>query len=89
MKFQIKYGLGGSFGGTEFVEPEVLEFETEREAENYAFEKAVEEYEMYEGTNGILSTDDIMEEYKVDYEEAMEIYLDERESWLDYSVKKL
>lgn len=81
-KYLIKYGLGGGFGGA--INDEIEEFSTQEEAENYAWQKACEYYEQYEGLHGLRTTDEIMEEDEVDEEEAQRIYEEERESWLDY-----
>lgn len=85
MKFEITYGLGSSFG----METDEIECENEREAENIAYQKAVEEYESYAGMYGLRTEDEIMEEDGVDADEAYEIYVDERESWLDFTVERI
>ena len=55
------------------------------EADKEAYQRAIQEYEQYEGMHGLRSVDDIMEEDEVDYDEAEEIYNEEREGWIDYS----
>ena len=91
MKFKIWYGLGGGFGGAkQSMEPETLEFDTKEGAESYAYDMAVQEYEMYEGSNGVREVADIMEEDGIEDEnEAYNIYFDERESWLDFVVEEV
>lgn len=86
-KFKVFYGLGGGFGGP--GDPEILDFETEEKAEDYAWEKACEEYESIAGCHGLRDIADIVEEDNCNCEEAEEIYNDERESWLDYWVERI
>jgi hypothetical protein len=87
MKFKILYGLGGGFGGTDEDEPqEIVEFSSQKRADSYAWEKACEEYEMYDGLHGLRNVDMIMEEDEVDEDGAYEIYCEERESWLEYQA---
>lgn len=78
-------GLGGGFGGGNFIE--VVKDCTKREAEDYAYQAAIFEYESYEGMHGLRTTDEIMEEEGCDEEEAEIMRNDEMESWLDYWVE--
>lgn len=78
----IGWGLSGGFGGIQNYE--VIEASSVQEAENDAYQRAIEEYENYSGYHGLRSVDDIIEEDGVDESEAEEIYNEERESWLDY-----
>jgi hypothetical protein len=88
--WQIRYGLGGGFGGCERNEWEDCEeANNEDQACDYAYEMACQEYEMYDGMHGLRNTADIMEEDEVDEEEAEEIWREERESWLDYEVREV
>jgi len=82
--FIVGYGLGGGFGGIQNYE--VFKVESRDLAETYAWEKACEEYESYAGMHGLRTIDDIMDEDEVEYDEAEEIFNEERESWLDYVV---
>ena len=84
MKYLIRYGLGGGFGG--MTEAEVEEFDNEDAASAYAWEKACEHYDQYDGSNGLRSTEQIMEEDEVEEDEAQTIWSDEREGWLDYEA---
>ena len=88
-KFRIRGALGGGFGGCENQEWEYVKAENEDVAMDMAYEIACEEYDMYDGIHGLLSLEDIMDEYECDYEEAREIWQDERESWLDYEVEEV
>ena len=86
-KYEIYAGLGGGFGGAQYIG--VLEFESVEEAEEYAYEEACQIYESYDGCHGLMSIEDIMEEEECDEEEAGEIWIDQRENWLSYYVEEL
>jgi hypothetical protein len=83
-KWKIYAGLAGGFGGANFIRTFTG---TQEQAEKEAYYAAIEEYESYEGLHGLRTVDEIMEEDGLEYDEAMEVYNDERESWLDYYVK--
>lgn len=80
--YNIYSGLGGSFGGASYIG--TLQNTDEEEASNYAFEEACNIYESYEGLHGLRTTTDIINDEGVDEDEAWEIYIEERENWLDY-----
>lgn len=86
-KFQIRYGLGGGFGGCRHNEWEDCDADTEDEAGLEAWEAAKDEYESYVGLHGLRDYGQIMEEDGVDEEEAEEIYIEEMEGWLDYEIR--
>lgn len=81
----IGWGLSGGFGGAQNYE--VIKANSLEEANKESYQRAIDEYEQYEGMHGLRSVDDIMEEDGVDYDEAEEIYNEEREGWLDYSAE--
>ena len=81
----IGYGLSGGFGGAQNFE--VVEAQSLKDAENQAYELAIEEFEQYSGTNGLRDISEIMEEDEVDEDDAEIIYNEEREDWLDYIAK--
>lgn len=81
----IGWGLSGGFGGIRNYE--VIMADSLEEADKEAYQRAIQEYEQYEGMYGLRSVDDIMEEDEVDYDEAEEIYNEEREGWIDYSAE--
>ena len=67
-------------------------------AENYAYQEAVEEYEMFEGLHGIRGVEDIaVDDYDLDegdipdemYDQIYQDYLDEREGQLDYWAEEI
>ena len=83
--FIIGYGLGGGFGGRKIFE--VIEAKNQDEADKYAWKSACDEYESYVGMYGLRDLSEIMEEHGIEHEgEAIEVYEQERESWLDYSA---
>ena len=86
-KYNIYAGLGGGFGGATY------KFTTEanslEEAEDIAYQEAVEEYEEYEGFYGLKTWIDCAEELGVDIEEedsndVDDLYNNEIESWIEY-----
>ena len=82
----IGYGLGGGFGGAQNFQ--VIQSDNLEQAEKESYEMACNEYEMYEGMHGLRNISQIMEEDDIeDEDEALEIYNEERESWLDYSAR--
>lgn len=52
-KFRVFTGMGGGFGGAN--DYGVYEFKDTEEAEQYAYEMAVQKYQSYEGSGGIVS----------------------------------
>lgn len=92
-KFKIYYGLSGGFGGAEFSHIE--ECETRAEAEDIAYQLAIEEYESYGGCHGLTSEDEIREnpeEYGLDEEATNDdywnAYMEEVNSWICYHVEE-
>lgn len=84
-KYKIYAGLGGSFGGADYID--TLDFENYDEAMEFAFRAACEKYNEYAGLYGLRTVEEIMEQDETDEEEAIMIYNEERESWLDYNVE--
>ena len=92
--FRINYGCG--CGDNE----EYLEFNSQHEADEYAYQSALEDYESYEGLHGIRSMSEIAEEDfgveldELDYNTAEYIdietsYTEERESQISYSAEEI
>ena len=92
--YKINYSCG--CGDNE----EYLEFENEKVAWNYAYEKAIEDYESFEGLHGIRSMSEIaskdfeVELDELDYDTAMYIdiettYFEERENQINYEVEEI
>lgn len=82
-QYKIYAGLGGGFGGAQYIGTET--FETEQAA-----------YDSYEGLHGLTSYNDIYEnpeDYGLDEdateEEIEDAFSNERESWIEYYVKKV
>ena len=83
MSFQYRVSVFGNCEVEDWVD---CSAKTLEEAHDIAYEIAIEEYESYAG----LSTpDEILEKYDVTEEEAMSIYLEERESWIEYEVRNV
>lgn len=93
MKFEIYAGLGGGFGGANYVE--TIEANTREEAEEYARQCAIDDYESYEGSHGILSRDDVFEDLIESFgeeplEEDVDLrYTEEVEGWITYYVEEV
>ena len=58
----------------------------EEQAVKLAWEYACEDFEFYVGLYGTRDIIDIMVEENLEWDEAEDIFNDERESWLDYYV---
>lgn len=86
-KFEIRYGLSGGFGGCENKDWEVIEAKDESDAIHQAWLLTCEEYDGYAGLHGLRSLDEIMDEEGVDEDDALDIYREERENWLDYEAR--
>lgn len=96
--YKIFAGLGGGFGGAKELYTE--ECESIEIAHDIAYEEALQCYESYEGMHGLAGWAEAMDEAKLycernedetdeEYEQALEDYADEiyieyRESWIDY-----
>lgn len=92
MKYKIYAGLGGSFGGATFQY--VDDFDNEDEALDAAHDKAIEEYESYEGCHGLMDLEDVRDDLRESFGEEpdediiMKRYIEEVESWIDYRVEE-
>lgn len=96
-KFKIYAGLSGGFGGARYCG--VYECENEQEAEAYAREQAVEEYESYGGYHGLYTWDSMRqeiadEEYDgdieaVDPDDVDMRLMEEVEGWLTYRIVRV
>ena len=92
--FRINYSCG--CGENE----EYFEFNSQKEADEAAYQLAIEDYESFEGLHGIRSMSEIAEEDfdvqldELDYDTATYIdiettYFDERESQISYSAEEI
>lgn len=93
-KFRVFAGMGGGFGGAN--DYGIYEFKDTEEAEQYAYEMAVQEYQSYEGSGGIVSWGEIaenLEEFGLEEgyteDDINEIYNEEIESWISYYVEEV
>ena len=88
MKFEIYYTGGLNLGQMDEPE-EIRDFPNEKQALDYAYEMACEQYDSSAGSNGIRSPEEIADEEDVGEKEAELIYQEERESEIEYKVKKV
>jgi len=100
-RYKIYAGLNGGFGRDQYDHTD--EFATEALAEEDAYETACSVYEGYEGSHGLMSYEEALDEAQgeiseEDYEDeesygkaleecADEIINEQRESWLCYHVE--
>ena len=90
MAFEIKYALGGGFGGVENVDWEPCEAESLEEATQWAYEGARDEYHSYGGSHGLFNREDALEEdpdLTDDDLNALEV--DDMEGWIEYEVREV
>ena len=70
---------------------EVIESESLEEAEKYVYEKAVENFQSYEGLHGISSFEEFVEEnsefYENDEDDLREAYHDYMENDINYGIE--
>ena len=93
-KFKIYAGLSGGFGGARYCG--VYECANRDEAETYAREQAIEEYESYSGYHGLYTWDFMRQEIaddeydgdieQVDPEDVDMRLMEEVEGWLTYKI---
>ena len=97
-KYNIYSGLSGGFGGATLTDIEVVsgsfggasltdievECENQEQADMIAYDSAVEIYGSYDGFNGLLSIEEIMDEEGCDENDALVFWEEQREDWLDY-----
>lgn len=88
MKYAIYSGLGGGFGGAKLQT--IDDFNSYEEAEELAYQMALEEYE---GLHGILNwfecRGDLLDSFpdiEIDDEDVDMRYQEEVESWIDYYI---
>lgn len=85
-QYNLYAGLSGGFGDASYQGTGW--FDSEEEATQEAYYMAISEFESYEGLHGLRTMEDIADEENLDidsdYEEIQEIYIQERDSWLDY-----
>lgn len=93
-KFKIYAGLSGGFGGARYCG--IYECDNKQEAETYAREQAIEEYESYGGYHGLYTWDSMRQEIAddeydgdidaVDPDDVDMRMMEEVEGWLTYRI---
>ena len=93
-KFKIYAGLSGGFGGARYCG--IYECDNAEEAETYAREQAIEEYESYGGYHGLYTWDSMRQEIAddeydgdidaVDPDDVDMRMMEEVEGWLTYRI---
>lgn len=89
-KYNIYAGLSGSFGGAQYQY--TIEVKSKEEAEEIAYQEAVEIYQDFEGTYGIMDWNDCAISLEIDpctenddlIAEVDELYNEEMENWIEY-----
>lgn len=90
-RYNIYAGLGGGFGGASYQG--TISLDSELEAEKVAYDCAVDIYESYAGSHGLVDIGEIEEnpeEFGLEdgytEQELYEVYTEEMENWLVYYV---
>jgi hypothetical protein len=93
-KFKIYAGLSGGFGGARYCG--IYECDSADEAETYASEQAIEEYESYGGYHGLYTWDSMRQEIAddeydgdidaVDPDDVDMRMMEQVEGWLTYRI---
>lgn len=83
-KFIVGYGLNGGFGG--IMNYEIVTHTNKEDIASVAYDIACEHYEMYVGSNGLRTIEEIIEEDECNSENAWYIFNEEREEWLEYET---
>jgi hypothetical protein len=79
MKYKITYGVGGGYND---INSEIVECDSLEEAEQWAYDEAVNCYESY----GIFDYEDFEDESEDDMDQA---WRDDIESWCHYSAEEV
>lgn len=85
-KYIIQAGIGGGFNDVDNYR--VIESLDIDAASIEAYYWACEIYDNYLGSGGLRDVSEIMEDEDCDEDEAIEIFNDDRESWIDYSAEE-
>ena len=88
MKFEIRYGLEGGFGGC--GDWETIEVKDKDDAEAWARDYAIEVYSSYGGMHGLFNDEDALEDDPTLTEEALnELFWEDVENWIVYEVREV
>jgi len=81
MKFFVKYGVGG---GYDDISAEIVDVDSQEEADRYAYEASINVYQMYDI---FYSQNDEEELAEMSEEELEDAELEDMESWISYSAE--
>jgi len=85
--YNIYAGLGGGFGGENYIE--TIRNIDEDSAMNMAYEAACEEYEGFGGLHGLFNREEALEEDPdLSDEELDEMESEDRKFWIEYHVEE-
>ena len=88
--WQVKYALGGGFGGTRNCDWEDTDCKNEDEAVYYAYEMACQEYESYGGMHGLFNEKDALEDDPdLTSNDLEEMWREDKENWIVYEVRNV
>ena len=82
----MKYLIGYS-GLDDYWNYQIIECKDDTEASYIAWEEACNVYERYIGSNGIRDIQDIIYEEDCLEKEALKIFQEDREMWIDYFIE--
>ena len=83
--YKIYAGLGGGFGGAEYLWTD--EYTSEDEAVECAYNQACELYYDYQGLRGLFNREIALEDNpSLTEDELTEMEYEDRENWIDYYV---
>lgn len=90
-RYAVYAGMSGGFDGAELIT--IDNFDTREDAEEFAYQEALEIYHSFEGNHGILNwsecREDLLDSFPdmdIDDEDVDFYYQEEVESWIDYYV---
>lgn len=90
MRYRIKYGLGGGFGGLRNCDWEEIDTDTLEHAWEWAEESARDVYESYAGSNGLFNEREALEDNpELTEEDLMDMYQEDVDSWIVYIAEEV
>ena len=87
LKFEIRWGMAGGFGGA--GEWEKFSAKDLEAAETEAWERACELYNSYDGAHGLRTVEEIMEDEGLNETDAEDAWSENREGWVEYEAREV